>query len=108
GWVGGFGAAYPELRSRRREIEEVVGAEEVRFGETLGRGGAILEEEVKRLRAGGERKLAGEVAFKLYDTYGFPLDLTEDVLKADGIEGDPPAFHRAMSQQPSPPRRAPK
>jgi alanyl-tRNA synthetase len=106
--VDGFGAAYPELRSRRREIEEVVGAEEVRFAETLGRGGAILEEEVKRLRAGGERMLPGEVAFKLYDTYGFPLDLTEDVLKADGIEVDRAGFERAMSEQRSRAREAQK
>jgi alanyl-tRNA synthetase len=106
--IDGFGTAYPELRSRRREIEEVVGSEEVRFGETLGRGGAILEEEVKRLRAGGERVLAGEVAFKLYDTYGFPLDLTEDVLKADGIEVDRAGFEQAMSEQRSRAREAQK
>ncbi len=106
--VDNFGAAYPELRARRREIEDVVGAEEVRFAETLGRGGAILEEEVKRLRAGGERTLTGEVAFKLYDTFGFPLDLTEDVLKADGIEVDRAGFERAMSEQRSRAREAQK
>ena len=97
--VEGFGAAYPELRERRREIEEVIGAEEIRFAETLGRGGAILEEEVKLLRASGARVLPGETAFKLYDTYGFPLDLTEDVVKADGIEVDRAGFERAMAEQ---------
>jgi alanyl-tRNA synthetase len=97
--VEGFGGAYPELHAHRRDIEEVVGAEEIRFAETLGRGGAILEEEIERLRARGERRLLGEVAFKLYDTYGFPLDLTEDVLKADGIEVDRAGFDRAMSEQ---------
>ena len=97
--IDGFADAYPELRAHRGEIEEVVQAEEIRFGETLGRGGALLEEEVGRLRERGERTLPGEAAFKLYDTYGFPLDLTEDVLKADGIEVDRPGFDRAMNEQ---------
>src|SRR5205085_78039 len=104
----GFGDAYPELRARRREIEEVILAEEVRFAETLGRGGAILEEEVKRLRASGARALPGDAAFKLYDTYGFPLDLTEDVLKADGIEVDRAGFEKAMAEQRAPAREAQK
>ena len=106
--IDGLGGAYPELREHRREIEEVVGTEEVRFAETLGRGGAILEEAVKRLRESGERVLPGEVAFKLYDTYGFPLDLTEDVLKADGIEVDRVGFDRAMAEQRSRAREAQK
>ncbi len=97
--VDGFGAAYPELRSNRREIEEVIGSEEIRFAETLGRGGAILEEEVRALRASGAGLLSGESAFKLYDTYGLPLDLTEDLLKADGIGVDRPGFERAMAEQ---------
>ncbi len=94
-----MGGAYPELPSRRRDIEEVVTAEEKRFAETLGRGEAILEEEVAKLRASGARVVPGEVAFKLYDTYGFPLDLTEDVLKADGIEVDRAGFDRFMGEQ---------
>jgi alanyl-tRNA synthetase len=103
-----FGDAYPELRSQRREIADVVHAEEARFAETLGRGVAILEEEVKRLRDANERTLAGDVAFKLYDTYGFPLDLTEDVLKADGIEVDREGFERAMDEQRTRAREAQK
>ncbi|MBI2962755.1 MAG: alanine--tRNA ligase [Deltaproteobacteria bacterium] len=94
-----FGAAYPELRRHRDEIEEVVRAEEVRFGETLSRGGEILEEQAERLRRARRRVLPGDVAFKLYDTYGFPLDLTEDVLKADGIEVDRAGFEQAMAEQ---------
>jgi alanyl-tRNA synthetase len=97
--VDGFGAAYPELRSNRREIEEVIGSEEIRFAETLGRGGAILEEEVRALRASGASLLSGGSAFKLYDTYGLPLDLTEDFLKADGIGVDRAGFERAMAEQ---------
>ena len=104
----GFGQAYPELRARRREIEDVILAEEVRFAETLGRGGAILEEEVKRLRKSGARALTGDAAFKLYDTYGFPLDLTEDVLKADGIEVDRAGFEKAMTEQRARAREAQK
>jgi alanyl-tRNA synthetase len=106
--IDGFGAAYAELRAHRREIEEVIRAEEVRFAQTLGRGGAILEEEAKRLRAGGARVLPGDVAFKLYDTYGFPLDLTEDVLKADGIEVDRAGFEKAMAEQRTRAREAQK
>jgi alanyl-tRNA synthetase len=106
--VDGFGDAYPELRARRREIEEVIRAEEERFAQTLGRGGAILEEEVQRLRAQGARVLPGDVAFKLYDTYGFPLDLTEDVLKADGIDVDRAGFERAMAEQRARAREAQK
>jgi len=106
--VDGFGAAYPELRSQRHEIEDVIGAEEVRFAETLGRGGAILEEEVSALRASGATTLSGESAFKLYDTYGLPLDLTEDILKADDIQVDRAGFERAMAEQRTRAREAQK
>jgi alanyl-tRNA synthetase len=106
--VDGFGEAYPELRSQRHEIEDVVGAEEVRFAETLGRGGAILEEEVRALRASGATALSGDSAFKLYDTYGLPLDLTEDLLKADGIQVDRAGFERAMAEQRARAREAQK
>ena len=106
--VDGFGAAYAELRSQHREIEEVIGAEEARFAETLGRGGAILEEEVRALRASGARALSGESAFKLHDTYGLPLDLTEDLLKADGIQVDRAGFEQAMAEQRARAREAQK
>jgi alanyl-tRNA synthetase len=106
--VEGFGAAYPELRSQRREIEDVIGAEEVRFAETLGRGGAMLEEEVRALRASKATMLSGESAFKLYDTYGLPLDLTEDILKADDIQVDRAGFERAMAEQRTRAREAQK
>ncbi len=106
--VDGFGAAYPELRSDRHEIEDVIRAEEVRFAETLGRGGAILEEEVRALGSSGAGVLSGESAFKLYDTYGLPLDLTEDLLKADGIGVDRAGFERAMAEQRARAREAQK
>ncbi len=94
-----MGSAYPEVRERRRQIEETVAGEERRFGETLSRGGAILEEEASRVKARGETILAGDAAFKLYDTYGFPLDLTEDVLRADGITVDREGFDQRMAEQ---------
>jgi alanyl-tRNA synthetase len=106
--VDGSAGAYPELRSNRREIEEVIESEELRFAETLGRGGAILEEEVRALRTSGARLLSGESAFKLYDTYGLPLDLTEDLLKADGIGVDRAGFERAMAEQRARAREAQK
>jgi alanyl-tRNA synthetase len=106
--VDDFGDAYPELRAHRSEIAEVIEAEEARFAEALGRGGAILEEEAGRLRSAGRRTLSGDVAFKLYDTYGFPLDLTEDVLKADGIDVDRAGFDRAMEEQRTRAREAQK
>jgi alanyl-tRNA synthetase len=106
--VDGFGDAYPELRSQRHEIKDVIGAEEVRFAETLGRGGAILEEDVRALRASGATTLSGGSAFKLYDTYGLPLDLTEDLLKVDGIQVDRAGFARAMAEQRARAREAQK
>jgi alanyl-tRNA synthetase len=106
--VDGFSGAYPELRSQRHEIEDVIVAEEVRFAETLGRGGAILEEEVRALRASGAATVSGDSAFKLYDTYGLPLDLTEDLLKADGFQVDRAGFERAMAEQRARAREAQK
>jgi alanyl-tRNA synthetase len=103
-----FGDAYPELRAERRKITDTIRGEEERFVETLGRGGAILEEEVAKLRGGGSRVLPGDVAFKLYDTFGFPLDLTEDLLKADAIEVDRAGFERHMAEQRSRAREAQK
>src|SRR5438477_579490 len=78
---------------------EVVREEEERFAATLDRGLALLESEVARVRQAGERTLAGEVAFRLYDTYGFPLDLTEDILAAESVVVDRAGFERAMEAQ---------
>src|SRR5690606_2381170 len=72
-----MGQAFPELDRGRDLITETLRLEEIRFKQTLGRGLRLLDEAVERLPAGG--RLDGEVAFRLYDTYGFPLDLTQDV-----------------------------
>ena len=93
-----LGPAYTELRERRDFIVEVVRAEESRFAETLDKGLALLESELAKL-GGKERVLSGEVAFRLYDTYGFPLDLTEDILRGKGLTVDQAGFTRMMDEQ---------
>ncbi len=92
-----MGQAYPELIRAEALITETLKLEETRFRKTLERGLAILDEESRGLTQG--QKLSGETAFTLYDTYGFPLDLTQDALKARGIGVDVEAFHAAMERQ---------
>src|SRR5438309_9316605 len=92
-----MGQAFPELIRAEALITETLKLEETRFRKTLERGLAILDEESRSLRKGD--KLKGETAFTLYDTYGFPLDLTQDALKARGIGVDTDAFNAAMERQ---------
>jgi alanyl-tRNA synthetase len=92
-----MGQAYPELVRAEALIAETLKLEETRFRRTLDRGLTLLEEESKGLKAGA--KFSGETAFKLYDTYGFPLDLTQDALRPRGIEVDTKTFESAMEQQ---------
>ncbi|MCE7887338.1 MAG: alanine--tRNA ligase [Alphaproteobacteria bacterium PRO2] len=95
--LGMMGAAYPELKRAESLITETLKLEETRFKTTLERGLKLLDEETKNLSKGGT--LAGDVAFKLYDTYGFPLDLTQDALKAKGIAVDVAGFEKSMEKQ---------
>jgi alanyl-tRNA synthetase len=95
--VAEMGGAYPELRRAEPVIVETLRQEEERFLRTLGRGMALLDEAVAALPAGGA--LSGETAFKLYDTYGFPLDLTQDALRARGLAVDEAGFDTAMDRQ---------
>jgi alanyl-tRNA synthetase len=92
-----MGVAYPELGRAEALITETLRIEENRFKAMLDRGLGLLTEETARLGAG--RKLAGDVAFKLYDTFGFPLDLTQDALREQGREVDLPGFEAAMTEQ---------
>jgi len=92
-----MGQAHPELVRAEALITETLKLEETRFRKTLERGLAILEEESRELTHGD--KLKGEVAFTLYDTYGFPLDLTQDALRVRGIEVDVVDFDAAMERQ---------
>lgn len=97
--VGLMGSAYPELNERKDYITEVVRHEEERFSDTLGKGLGLLEQEIASLRQSGQTTLAGEVAFRLYDTYGFPLDLAEDFLSSEGLALDRAGFDKAMEEQ---------
>lgn len=102
--VGEMGAAYPELRRAEAFIAATLEQEELRFRKTLGRGLSLLEDETAGLNKG--QSLDGDVAFKLYDTYGFPIDLTQDVLKARGINVDMAGFDAAMAKQKEDARKA--
>ena len=98
--IEGMGAAYPELSDRREAIVAGVEEEELRFSLTLDRGLAHLDEAAGQLSAGGSSlRLDGETAFRLYDTYGFPLDMTQDILRSRGIEVDVDGFKAALEQQ---------
>jgi alanyl-tRNA synthetase len=103
-----MGAAYPELGERRAYIEEVVRSEEERFAETLDRGLALLREERAALELAKQTVLPGPIAFKLYDTYGFPVDMTEDILRDYGITVDHDGFKAAMQEQKTRARQARK
>jgi len=95
--VAQMGQAYPELIRAQALISETLKLEEARFQQTLERGLKLLDEETTRLSAGGA--LPGEVAFKLYDTYGFPIDLTQDILRGQGRSVDQAGFNAAMERQ---------
>ena len=92
-----MGAAYPELVQAQAMIEETLLQEETRFRTTLDRGLKLLEGEISKLRPGGS--LPGKTAFKLYDTFGFPLDLTQDALREKKMAVDTEGFDAAMSEQ---------
>ncbi|MGA7873413.1 MAG: alanine--tRNA ligase, partial [Candidatus Binatus sp.] len=94
-----MGSFYPELRIEGIRIGEQVDLEERRFSETLDRGLSLLDGARKQLRVLGHHALSAEAAFKLYDTYGFPLDLTEDILREDGFTVDVAGFNRLMDEQ---------
>lgn len=102
--VAEMGQAYPELLRAQSLITDTLKSEETRFRATLARGLAILDEETSALNRGD--KFPGETAFKLYDTYGFPLDLTEDALRPRGIAIDKAAFDSALERQRTQARKA--
>jgi len=92
-----MGEAYPELGRAQPAIEAAIEQEEARFQATLGRGLGLLDEALAELPSGAD--LPGETAFKLYDTYGFPLDLTQDILRGRGLQVDEAGFNTAMEKQ---------
>jgi alanyl-tRNA synthetase len=94
-----MGDAYPELRTEEQRIREVIRTEEERFGETLEKGLALLEDATAKLKRENRQVLPGDVAFRLYDTFGFPLDLTEDILRGESIAVDQAGFEKLMQEQ---------
>lgn len=98
-----MGEAYPELYRAQNLISDTIKTEETRFLRTLDKGLRLLDDETKNLKEGDE--LSGTTAFKLYDTYGFPLDLTQDALKAKNINVDTRGFDEAMEKQRAEARR---
>ncbi len=102
--VGEMGAAFPELGRAQALITETLRMEETRFRATLARGLRLLADETSKLASGAP--LPGDVAFRLYDTFGFPLDLTQDALRAEGRAVDSAGFDAAMARQRADARKA--
>jgi alanyl-tRNA synthetase len=102
--VAEMGEAYPELKRAEALLTETLKLEETRFRETLARGLKLLDESTANLKSGDT--LQGEVAFRLYDTYGFPRDLTEDALRERGMKLDIAGFDAAMARQKAEARKA--
>ncbi len=94
-----LGAAYPELVERRDYLTEVIHNEETRFSDTLDKGLTLLEQEIHDLRQRNTTTLSGETAFRLYDTYGFPLDMTEDFLSSEGFSVNRDEYDKALEEQ---------
>lgn len=94
-----MGSAYPELLTQQSQIANVLQAEETRFFETIEYGMSLLNDELTHIANAGLATLNGELAFKLHDTYGFPLDLTQDICREHNIFVDVAVFDKAMSHQ---------
>ncbi len=94
-----MGEAYPELKDGQTRIAAVLKQEEERFFSTIEHGMEILEAELAAMATRGEKRFSGETAFKLHDTFGFPLDLTADVCRERGVTVDSAAFDAAMNRQ---------
>ncbi|MBV8223331.1 MAG: alanine--tRNA ligase, partial [Candidatus Eremiobacteraeota bacterium] len=97
--IGSLASGYPELRGADERVQRALEAEERQFGATLARGSTLLAERLDALRAKGARELPGSVAFELYDTYGFPVDLTREIAAEAGVSIDMAGYHEAMEAQ---------
>ena len=91
--------AYPDLKSASAFITNVIENEEVRFSETLDNGLRVLNDALSEIRAKGERTVPGDLIFKLYDTFGFPVDIVRDVVRDEGLDLDTDGFEARMEQQ---------
>ncbi len=97
--VKGWKEIYPEIAERQEHIKKVITAEEEKFEETIHQGLNILNKYMEEMKENEEEFLSGEKAFKLYDTYGFPLDLTKEILEEKGLLVDEKAFNNEMEKQ---------
>ncbi|CEO05815.1 alanine--tRNA ligase [Paraclostridium sordellii] len=93
------GEAYPELVEKAEYIKKVIRIEEEKFNETIDKGSEILASYIEELKANNEKTLSGENAFRLYDTYGFPVDLTKEILEEEHLEIDEQGFQAEMEKQ---------
>ena len=94
------GEAYPALVDRKDYIfRRFISVEEDKFGETIDQGTNIINEYIAEMKKEGKNVLEGEKVFKLYDTYGFPFELTVEILEESGIEADEEGFHACMEEQ---------
>ena len=100
------GEAYPELVEKEGYIKKVIKIEEEKFNETIDQGSEILNSYIEELKANNQNVLAGEKVFKLYDTYGFPMDLTKEILEEVGFDLDEDGFNEEMDKQRERARRA--
>lgn len=94
-----MGDVYPELVTYREHVLRVIRSEEERFGETLAQGTEILNALISEAKAAGSTIISGEEAFRLYDTYGFPLELTKEIAAEEGLAVDEEGFRRALEEQ---------
>ncbi len=104
--ISSWKVEYPELEERKVQIKKVIQAEEEKFQETIHQGINILEDYIEELIEKGDKCLSGEKAFKLYDTYGFPLDLTREILEEKGLIVDEEGFNKQMEEQRNRARKA--
>ena len=94
-----IGDEYMELKEQAATIEQVLSLEEERFSRTLAQGSDLMDSEIEKIEKTGDKKLPGDVAFVLYDTFGFPLELTEEMCEERGISVDTEGFEKAMEEQ---------
>lgn len=104
--INSWKVEYPEIKEREEQIKKVIKAEEDKFQETIHQGISILEEYIEEIKLNNQNILSGEKAFKLYDTYGFPLDLTKEILEEKNLQVDENEFNANMEEQRNRARKA--
>ena len=92
-------SAYPELREKQDYIMKIITVEENGFYKTIDKGMEILKSDIEEMKKSGNKILDGKETFRLYDTYGFPIDLTKEILEEEGFDLDEKAFQAEMQEQ---------